>query len=216
MSANNVETLSIRTSTHGRVLVRQAQQPAPIGVLAGFHGYMENAPIQMARLTAIPGSGAWTLMSIQGLHRFYRGRAEEVVASWMTREDREDAIVDNIEYASAAFDAVIGDAHRSIVCVGFSQGVATAFRAGMRGPRRTAGIVAVGGDIPPELLADAQVEFPRVLLLRGARDDWYTEAKLAADVAALGRRGVTPQVHTYDGAHEWTTDVAAHIAAFVS
>ena len=195
MSASHVETFSIRTSTHGRVLVRQAAQPAPVGVLAGFHGYMENAAIQMARLAAIPGTSAWTLLSIQGLHRFYRGRSEEVVAGWMTREDREDAIADNIGYASVAFDTFSADPDRPIVCVGFSQGVATAFRAGMRGPRRAAGIVAVGGDIPPELLADARVEFPRVLLLRGARDDWYTETKLSADVRARPARCHAPGAH---------------------
>jgi predicted esterase len=215
MNNGDIETFSIRTPTHGRVLVRRAQQPAATGVLAGFHGYMENAAILMARLAAIPRSSAWTLLSIQGLHRFYRGRAEEVVASWMTREDREDAIADNIEYAAAALDTVVTDRTRPIVCLGFSQGVAAAFRAGTRGPRRAAGIIAIGGDIPPELPADREVEFPRVLLLRGARDEWYTEAKLSADIAALERRGVAPQVHVYDGAHEWTTEVADQAASFI-
>jgi len=214
--SKTIETFSIRTSTHGRVLVRRADQRDPAVVLAGFHGYMENAAIQMARLAAVPGSDAWTLVSIQGLNRFYRGRSEEVVAGWMTREDREDAIADNIEYAEAALQAAVTDARCPIVCVGFSQGVATAFRAGTRGAPHSVGIVAVGGDIPPELLADPQVNFPRLLLLRGARDDWYTEAKLSSDVAALERRGVTPRVHIYDAAHEWTPDVAAQIAAFVA
>jgi predicted esterase len=216
MNSGEIETLSIRTTSHGRVLVRRSQQPAATGVLAGFHGYMENAAIQMARLTAIPGSATWTLVSVQGLHRFYRGRSEEVIASWMTREDREDAIADNIEYAAAALETVRTDGACPLVCFGFSQGVATAFRAGMRGARGAAGIIAVGADIPPELLADQTVEFPRVLLLRGARDEWYTDAKLSADIAALERRDVRPQVHVYDGAHEWTTEVADQIASFIS
>jgi predicted esterase len=198
------------------VLVRRPHQPAVAGVLAGFHGYMENAAIQMTRLAAIAGSDAWTLVSIQGLHRFYRGRSEEVIASWMTREDREDALADNIEYTAAAIDTVITDPNQPIVCLGFSQGVAAAFRAGIRGRHRAAGIVAVGADVPPELLADPQVAFPRVLLLRGARDDWYTEAKLSSDVAALERRGITPLVHVYDGAHEWTAEVAQQIAGFIA
>ena len=44
----------------------------PLGLLVGFHGYMENAEMQMQRLEAIPGGLEWTLVSIQALHRFYR------------------------------------------------------------------------------------------------------------------------------------------------
>ena len=35
-----------------------------------------------------PGRGSWTRVSVQALHRFYRGRSEITVASWMTRQDR--------------------------------------------------------------------------------------------------------------------------------
>ena len=91
------------------MLVREARAVAQEGILVGFHGYMENASIQMERLEAIPGSSAWTLVSIQGLHRFYRGRTEDIVASWMTREDREEAIADNVGYVSAALDHVPRD-----------------------------------------------------------------------------------------------------------
>jgi len=37
------ELIAIPTSTHGRVLVRRAADP--LGVLAGFHGYLESADI---------------------------------------------------------------------------------------------------------------------------------------------------------------------------
>src|SRR5262249_2253174 len=78
------ELHSIAATTHGRVLVRPARGATSRGVLAGFHGYSETAAIQLARLEAIPGAAAWTLVSVQALHRFYRGRAQEVGASWMT------------------------------------------------------------------------------------------------------------------------------------
>ena len=54
-------------------------------LLVGFHGYGENAEKHLVEMESI-GSG-WTLASVQGLHRFYT-RSEEVVASWMTRQDR--------------------------------------------------------------------------------------------------------------------------------
>ena len=59
------EVLSIPATTHGRVLVRHAGSPRSRGILAGFHGYMENAAVQLSRLAQIPGADAWTLVSIQ-------------------------------------------------------------------------------------------------------------------------------------------------------
>lgn len=207
-----MKTLNIAARIHGRVLVRDVPDPAI--VVAGFHGYMENAGIQMARLQELAGSAQWTLVSIQGLHRFYRGRSEEVVASWMTREDREDMISDNIDYADLAVESAAPPGV-PIVTVGFSQGVAMAFRAGIRGRRRASGIVAIGGDVPPELVADETLDFPAVLLGGGERDEWYTAAKLEADVAALRARGRDPQTYIHPAGHEWTSEVSRAVSDFI-
>lgn len=201
--------------THGRVLVRPAQAAASRGLLVGFHGYMENAAIQMARMMEIPGADMWTLVSVQGLHRFYRGRSQDVVASWMTREDRDAAITDNVAYVAAALDVVPHDQFTRVVFTGFSQGVAMAFRAAVRGPDRASGVIAVGGDVPPELLADAASRFPSVLLARGEQDEWYTQAKFDADVAALRARDVEVRPVVYDGAHEWNAAISSIVAAFL-
>jgi len=207
-----VKTLSIATTTHGRVLVRETADPT--AVVVGFHGYMESAEIQMERLQRLPGSERWTVISVQGLHRFYKGRSEEVIAGWMTRQDRDDMIVDNIEYANRAIE-MAAPSDVPVFAAGFSQGVAMAFRAGVRGQRPASGIIAAGGDIPPELLADPAAEFPAVLLARGEADEWYTAEKLNADVAGIGARGKQPLVLLHPGGHDWTTDVADAAARFI-
>ena len=207
-----MRTLNIPTRIHGRVLVRDVSDPTV--VVIGFHGYMENAGIQMERLQALPGSERWTLISVQGLHRFYRGRSEDVVAGWMTRQDREAMIDDNIEYADRVIEAA-APADVPLVTTGFSQGVAMAFRYGIRGTRRAHGVAAVGGDIPPELLVDRAVDFPAVLLARGERDEWYTAVKLASDADALRARGARVQPLVYDAGHEWTADAGSAVAAFI-
>jgi predicted esterase len=199
---------SVAAQTHGRVLVRDAIDGRARGILAGFHGYLENAAIQMARLEAIPGAEAWTLVSVQALHRVYRGRSQDVVASWMTREDREQTIADNIAYVDAAIDLVAPGAATGVIYAGFSQGVAMAFRAALRGRVRGAGVIAVGGDVPPELLPDTTLTFPPLLIARGAADEWYTAAKFDADLSALASRAVVPQVLVYDAGHAWTAAVA--------
>jgi predicted esterase len=212
----NHELHLVAATTHGRVLVRDARAAATRGLLVGFHGYMETAELQMERLAAIPGGSAWTLVSIQGLHCFYRGRTDHVVASWMTRQDREIAIADNLEYVGSALEAVPHDSATPIVYAGFSQGVAMAFRAALLGPPRGAGVIAIGGDVPPELLADPGLRFPPVLLARGERDEWLTSAKFESDVAVLRAREVPLQAVVFEGAHEWNTAAATSAGAFLS
>jgi predicted esterase len=201
--------------THGVTLVRPAHAAASRGLLVGFHGYMETAALQMERLTAIPGAAKWTLVAIEGLNRFYRGRTETVVASWMTREDREVAIADNLAYVAAALEEVPHDPSARIVYAGFSQGAAMAFRAGVLGRGLASGIIAVGGDVPPELLRERSMRFPPVLLARGLRDEWLTAARFEDDVAALTACGASVRALRYDGAHEWNAEVAAAAGGFL-
>lgn len=213
---NDIETHLIPTLTHGRMLVRPARAAAARGLLVGFHGFAENAATQIDRLGAIPGASAWTLVSIQGLHRFYRGRTQDVVASWMTREDRDVAIADNLAYVAAAVDEVPHDDSTRIVYAGFSQGVAMAFRAAVLGRDPASGVIAIGGNVPPDLFANRSLRFPSVFLARGERDEWFTQSKFDADAAALTARGAPVRSLVYDGAHEWNAAVASAAGEFLA
>lgn len=221
----------VETPASGRILVQPPAAGSPAGVLAGFHGYAEGADVHLDRLRGIEGTDRWLLVSIQALNRFYRGRSEETVASWMTRQDRELAIATNIIYVDRVIDwvrreftidiAESGTADSSLtgtvplVHAGFSQGSAMALRAAVRGRWRPAGVIAVGGDVPPELLVEPGAMFPPVLLARGTRDDWYTQAKLDADAAALKARGGAVDPLVFDGGHEWTPAVNEAAAGFI-
>jgi predicted esterase len=219
---SDVTVLSVRTEVHGRVLVRPAADPAALVV--GFHGYAEDGATQLERLTSMPGAEAWTCVAVQGLHRFYRGRTQDTVAGWMTRQDREQAIADNIAYVDRVIEQIAREFPGSITragrlvplaCIGFSQGVAMAFRAGLRGRLKADAVVGVGGDVPPELIADAALTFPRVLLIRGDKDDWYTAAKLANDESTLTQRAALVQAVTIEARHEWTPAISEAIARFL-
>jgi predicted esterase len=215
VDSDEILTAAVAATTHGRVLTKRAAGGG-MGVLVGFHGYYENAEIQMKRLTAIPDSAGWTLVAVQGLHRFYRARTEDVVASWMTRQDRELAIEDNIAYVDAALRlATEGAPPRRLVCAGFSQGVAMAFRAGVRGRIPGDGIIAAGGDVPPELLDDPGARFPPVLLIRGAHDEYYPQAMFDGNVAALRAHGASVTPVVVDAAHDWTPEVSAAAGQFL-
>lgn len=206
----------IATRVHGRVLVRPAAAGSPAGVLLGFHGYLESAETQLARLEEIPGIESWTLASVQALHRVYRGRTDETVASWMTRQDRDVMIADNVAYVRAVVDDLgIDNGVGPIVCAGFSQGGAMAFRAAVRGGFGAAGIISVGADAPPDLLADGSTRFPSVLFVRGARDQWLTAETFDANAAALRARGADLRALVIEAGHEWAPSASRAAGEFI-
>jgi predicted esterase len=203
---------TVRVSIHGRYL---ASGDASAPLLVGFHGYAESAETQMERLQGIPGAERRLLVSIQGLHRFYRGRTNEVVAGWMTKQDRDLAIADNLEYVRAVLDAIDGKRPGGRpVFAGFSQGVAMAFRAAAA-HGAPAGVIALGGDVPPELDAPALARIPRALVGRGTHDGWYTGAKAAEDLRRLEEAGVAVTAIEFEAGHEWTGAFSAAAGDFL-
>ena len=172
---------------------------------------------QLDRMRRIPGADQWLLVSIQGLHRFYQRRANEVVASWMTRQDRELAIGDNLAYIAAVMDAVSRDYPGAprLVLSGFSQGVAMTFRAAAVSPRLVDGVIAVGGDVPPELDVVAIGRSSATLVCHGTRDEWYTQAVFARDVRRLQEAHVAVRPLEFDGGHEWSDEVTQAASLFL-
>ena len=165
---------TVETRTHGRYVVRapSSGSPASAPLLVGFHGYGENAEHHLDELSRIPGVGDWLIVSVQAMHRFYARRTGTVVGCWMTSQDREQMIADNLRYVDSVVAAVADHSapSRPLVYSGFSQGVAMAYRAATKGGRRAAGLIALAGDVPPELCDDTRLTWPAVLIGRGTED----------------------------------------------
>lgn len=198
-----MEVRTVEAVVHGRILYEHRPGDR---LLVGFHGYAENADRHMAELQSIPGAREWSIAAIQALHPFYGRKGEEVVASWMTKLDRELAITDNLSYVRRALAAI--GTRKTVVFAGFSQGVAMAYRAAAS-IAPVAGVIALAGDIPPDV---DPATLPPALMGRGSRDEWYSEEKLGRDLAALP----SATVCRFDGAHEWTDEFRLAAGAFLS
>lgn len=211
-------TRTIEATTHGRFLIEPPATRDPPLVVVGFHGYAEDAEAQLARLRSIPGSDRFVLLSVQGLHRFYRGRTQDVIASWMTGQDREIAIADNLRYVAAVVDQVAGEWRTAgkIVFAGFSQGVAMAFRAACAAKQAVGGVIALGGDVPPEIGRSLLARLPATLLGRGTRDEWYSTDMFEADASRLRAAGADVRQFAFDAGHEWTPEFNAAAGAFLT
>jgi predicted esterase len=136
-----------------------------------LHGYGQLARRFLRRLApiAVPSR---LIVAPEALSRFYIGSGEGrhrqdalVGATWMTREDREAEIRDYVAYLDRLADVVARGAPR-VTVLGFSQGVATAWRwvtyGSVPGLSR---LVAWAGELPPDIdlaraaraLADVEV-----------------------------------------------------------
>ena len=207
---------TIAACMHGRYLVVQPAVAGPAPLLVGFHGYAETAENQLERLRTISAAQNWRIVSVQGLHTFYRGRTEEIAASWMTRQQRELMIADNIAYVASVVEAVDREwpIRSALVFAGFSQGAAMAFRAAASSPF-VSGVISAGGDVPPELGVEVLSRIRKALIVRGARDEWYTAEKLADDARRLREANVDVQTIEVDGGHEWLDESSQAASAFL-
>ena len=208
-----MDTRTIAAGTHGRYLV---DIPDPSrATLVGFHGYQENAAITFDVLRRIAANRSIGIVSIQGLHRFYT-RTNDVVASWMTKEDRELAIADNVAYVAGVLSAIAEEygITRPLIYAGFSQGVAMAYRAAALAQRPCDGVIALAADVPPDV-APLAASIPSVLLGRGTKDEWYTGEKAAQDREVLQSAGVGVIEHVFDGGHVWAPEFIDRAGAFV-
>ena len=189
--------------TQGRYLIEDRPGPRPL--LVGFHGYGENAEIHLADLQRLPGADRYRRVAVQALHRFYNTKKNEVVGSWMTRLDREQATLDNLAYVAQVLDEVEQDFGPApgLVYIGFSQGAAMAYRCAARIGRPCQGVVVLGGDVPPDVADDPKASLPPVFVGRGTEDTWYTEAKHSHDLEVLRARGAQVESLVFSGGHEW-------------
>jgi predicted esterase len=205
---------TISTTTHGRYLVDIPANSR--ATLVGFHGYQENAAIHFEVLRKIAGDRAMGLVSIQGLNRFYNRANTDVIAGWMTKEDRELVIQDNVAYVGAVLSEVADEfgITRPLIYVGFSQGVAMAYRAAALVGRPCDGVIAHAGDLPPDV-APLAGSLPRILIGRGTEDHWYTAEKAAADVAVLRPAGARVEEHVFEGGHVFAPPFIARTSTFV-
>lgn len=190
----------IETTVRGRYLLDLPAGDGSFPLLVCFHGYGQKADDQLALLRSIPGSGRFILCSIEALHPFINVKGVPG-ASWMSGQDRELRITENVSYV----DAVIGRVMESqpvdgrLVMHGFSQGANMACRAALLGRYTVDAVMLLGGDIPGEL--DRLDRMQVLHIAHGDRDHIYTRKRLDADLSRLRADGLQPSLTIYSGGH---------------
>jgi predicted esterase len=135
----------------------------------------------------------------------------------MTSQDRDDQIADTLRYTrSVVIEAMhISGEPQALVYLGYSQGVAMAWRAAILGVRRIDGLVTFGGDVPPEFAVRPLSECPPVLIGRGRQDALYPAERFTADVEMLASRFVPVEPCEVEGGHAWSTAFSDDVGRFL-
>lgn len=97
-------------------------------LLIVLHGYGQLAEFFIRKFNEIPKD--YLIVAPEGMHRFYlNGTSGRVGASWMTKEDRESDIADNLIWLTQLFTELTEQkSFEKTILLGFSQGGATAAR----------------------------------------------------------------------------------------
>lgn len=171
-----------------------------------LHGYG-----QLARFFLRPFEGlaeGRLIAAPEGLSRYYLdAEHSRVGATWMTREDRDHEIADQVHYLDRLVERLLEQCGgpRLVSVLGFSQGVATACRWAVLGRTDFERLVLWGGTMPPEQAADDLAKrwsSTHVDLVHGEQDPVVDAAALARNEARLHEAGVAHAVHRFHGGHE--------------
>jgi predicted esterase len=119
-------------------------------VLFVLHGYGMSAGRFLNDFENLSEPGMM-IVAPEGLSRYYRkGHSGDVVASWMTRDDREHEISDYVVYLDEVYQRVMANLSAKSIVLGFSQGASTASRWVVMGKSLHDGLIVWAGEFPPE------------------------------------------------------------------
>jgi predicted esterase len=170
-----------------------------------LHGYGQLARYFLRSFEGLERNAL--IVAPEGLSRFYTDAGHtRVGATWMTREDREREIHDQVTYldmlAARLREECPQAAHGSVL--GFSQGVATAARWSMLGRTPISRLVLWAGSLPPELDIHAMRQgwsTCQVDIVNGTRDTLVPAEQLRRHEPSLRAAGVRHAYHGYEGGH---------------
>jgi len=167
------------------------------------HGYGQLAS-RFIRKFDILQPEAHYILAPEGLSKFYwNGFEGPVVASWMTKEHREDEIDDHCAYLDQLYPKI--SSYPRKVILGFSQGVATVIRYLDRYPNAWDHVVLIGGWLPEDVdhaLWYEKLPGTTFWILNGDSDQYYPEERILAQETNLRAKGMQFQSILFEGGHD--------------
>lgn len=203
-------TENIEISKKARIVGCGNPNSAKIGMLA-LHGYGQLVPY-FIRIFKHLDENNFYVIAPEGLHRFYlNGTSGRVGASWMTKEERQIDIADNLNYLDRVYDVFFKPFQfKQFVVLGFSQGAATAARWIDHTEVRVHAFIQWAGVFPPDLdlsLGKKAFSNLRHFYVVGDEDPYFSEPeRVNSQKVWLEENGLLPEFVQFQGGHKIDSD----------
>tara|TARA_B100000768_G_C11283197_1_gene379999 strand:+ start:1907 stop:2560 length:654 start_codon:yes stop_codon:yes gene_type:complete len=183
-----------------------------------LHGYAMLSEFFIQKFKNLD-DGNTLIIAPEALNRFYiDGTYNRVGASWMTKEERESDIEENIQYLNAIIESIyveVGHRHFNLNVLGFSQGGATACRWIFSSEMKVSNLVLWAGDVPKDTLTEKNKSkwgSINTHLVMGEKDHLITQEMKAKFLDIISQYKMDYKLTLYDGDHRIYPDVMLKLA----
>ena len=171
-----------------------------------LHGYGQLSKFFIRKFKRLVDHG-YTVVAPEGLHRFYlEGTSGRIGASWMTKENRERDIENYLIYLDTLHQQIASEKDwEEISVLGFSQGVATAFRWIAEGGISPSKFLICSGLVPPDvdLKIKKDIFDPiKMTYFSGVNDPYRTEDSVKEFYDAVASSKLNMDLVNFEGVHE--------------
>lgn len=213
-----VAAVATSTTAYYTVQVPNAGVNEETRILCVLHGWGQNSRSILRRFAPLRDSNV-LVVAPQGPHQFYLDmETKKVGFTWLTVYDRNRAVAD----IAGLIDTVLGRVQEDHglegvpFILGFSQGVSIAYRYHLLAGRPVRGIIACGGDIPPDVQRPLGKVSPLdVLLVHGENDAIVPPTKAQEAEGILQSMGHHVRRFDFDGGHELSPEAVVAIGKWV-
>jgi predicted esterase len=184
------------------------------------HGYGQLAEYFIRNFEVID-DGTNFIVAPEALSRFYlEGFSGRVGASWMTKEERDSEIADNVQYLNELYFTILKDQDiekLNIHVLGFSQGVPAACRWVADGEVKFDKLILWAGIFPPDMNNDFQFTADHLLkdkqtyIIYGNKDPFLKEEHFK-EIENFGKIKPDLKVIIFEGKHELKGEILKEIS----
>ena len=145
----------------------------------------------------------------EGLSKFYLngvGVDGRVGASWMTKESREEEIIDYVNYLNQLYGLLITNKNLKINIVGFSQGGATACRWISDGKIKVDNFI-LWASVFPDDMKFTTIKNVNAYFLYGNNDEFVTDERVKKQQNLINASAIKIKTILFEGTHDIPKDV---------
>lgn len=206
-------SIKVETTAHYYSLGELNKNTKEIWIVC--HGYGQLAKFFLQKFKSLQKEGIY-IVAPEGFNKFYlKGFSGRVGASWMTKEKRNDEIVDHCKFLEQITDTLLSNAATNckLNILGFSQGTATVSRWALQTKHTFNSFILWAGKIANDFnintFHEKHIKSQNYLVF-GTLDEFYTEESVKIYINELEQLKAE-SIH-FSGGHTIETDTLNNIA----